>query len=130
MSKVRFFNNNYLILILLFLFLSSCSTTYKVGKAFNVENIYKIKVGVTTQNEALKLFGNPLRIGASNGDIVFTYAKEDITFSIINKVEKKGNTLILEFDENKILKNYYWNIPGKDFVLLKHLQHERSKDNT
>ena len=41
-----------------------------------------------------------------------------------NDVEKAGNTLIVEFDEDMKVKNYYFNIPGVDPLDLSLMMHK------
>lgn len=114
-------------LIVFFIVLSGCATTYKIGKEFNVTNIDKVKIGVTTQKEIISYFGEPLRRGISNGDEVYVYIREDIIIQTNDLVKREGNTLVIEFDEQGKVKNYYLNIPGKETILFGILFHKREK---
>jgi len=114
--------------IILF-FVSSCATTiYKFGMEFDKKNIEKIVVGQTTQEQVMKWFGSPWREGLINGETVFTYSYEKVTFEANNKVSKTGDTLVIEFDGNGIVKNYYLNIPGKEPVILGYMIHKREEE--
>jgi outer membrane protein assembly factor BamE (lipoprotein component of BamABCDE complex) len=100
-----------------------CSTVYKFGKEFDLSNISKIKVGTTTKQEILSYFGQPFKKGIANGDEVFYYANELIIFDRDRTVKKEGNTLLIEFDNKGIVKNYYLNVPGKEFLVISYLFH-------
>lgn len=117
-----------LILIVLFVSLWGCATVYKIGKEFNSENTALINVGESTQQQILTLFGQPLNVGIINGNDVYIYLREDIIFQTNDKVIRKGNTLIIEFDQNKIVSNYYLNIPGKESSLFVYFLHKRNKE--
>ena len=118
-----------LIIPLIALFLTTgCVTTYKVGKIFKTENVANIEIGKTTQEDVLKMFGEPWRKGIANGKDVYIYTDEKIIFMMDDRVERKGNTLMIEFDENKIVENYYLNIPGKETILFGYFLHKRNKE--
>ncbi len=110
------------------LFLVGCGTTYKIGKEFNVNEVSKLKIGITTQEEVIGYFGNPLRKGISNGNEVYIYTREDIIFEHNDHVTREGNTLVIEFDANKKVKNYYLNYPGKETLLFGYLLHNRENE--
>ena len=118
----------HLIIPILIILLSGCVTTYKVGKMFKVENVKKIEIGKTTQQEVVEMFGEPWREGISNGNDVYIYTDEQIIFGVDDRVDRKGNTLLIEFDNNKIVKNYYLNIPGKEALLFGYFLHQRNKE--
>lgn len=117
-----------LIASLLALLLIGCSTTYKIGKEFDTNYIPKIKIGITTQQEIISYFGQPLRKGISNGDEVYIYTCENVIFASDGAVKREGNTLVVEFNSNLIVKNYYLNIPGKETLLFGYLFHKRKLD--
>ena len=118
-----------IILATTIIFLSGCATTYKIGKEFNIENIASIKNGITTNQEIISFFGQPLRKGILNGNDVFVYQREDVIIESNNAVKKVGNTLVIEFNRNGIVKNYYLNVPGKESVLFGFLiQHKREME--
>lgn len=111
-------------IILLLILLFGCSTVYKIGREFDFNNVSKIKIGSTTQKEIINFFGQPLRNGISNGNEVFYYSNETITFNHDKTVKQDGNSLLIEFDENGVVKNYYLNIPGKETILFGYLIHK------
>mgnify|MGYP005843070961 CR=1 FL=1 len=111
------------IVLLAFLILG-CSTVYKIGKEFDPTNISKIKIGVTTQQDIINYFGQPYRKGIANGDEVFYYTNEQIIFEKDRNVKKEGNSLLIEFDSNGIVKNYYLNIPRKETLLMGYIFHK------
>ncbi|MFC1651178.1 hypothetical protein ACFL2X_06365 [Candidatus Latescibacterota bacterium] len=116
------------ILALIVISLTGCGTTYILGRPFNTENVVKITIGKTTQNDILNMFGEPLRKGISNGNDVFTYTYEEITFDLDDTVIRDGDTLYIEFDENNVVKKYYLNVPGRETELLGYLMHKRNKE--
>ena len=116
-------------IISLLVLLVGCSTVYKIGKEFDYSNVNKIKIGTTTQKEIIDLFGQPLRIGISNGNEVYFYSNEIITFNHDKTVKRDGNSLLIEFDEKNIVKNYYLNIPGKETILFGYLIHKIEMQN-
>lgn len=109
---------------LLLILLYGCSTVYKIGQEFDFNNVSKIKIGTTTQKDVIDYFGQPLRKGISNGNEVYYYSNEIITFNNDKTVKRDGNSLLIEFDEKGIVKNYYLNIPGKDTMLFGYLIHK------
>ncbi|MEW6507066.1 MAG: outer membrane protein assembly factor BamE [Bacteroidota bacterium] len=111
-------------LVFLVLLFFGCSTVYKFGKAFDLSNISKIKTGTTTKQEILSYFGEPFKKGIANGDEVFYYADELIIFERDRTVKKEGNTLLIEFDSNGTVINYYLNVPGKETIILGYLFHK------
>jgi outer membrane protein assembly factor BamE (lipoprotein component of BamABCDE complex) len=110
------------------LILYGCPTTYKFGQKFDKKNIEQIVIGRTTQAEVEKLFGTPWREGNANGNIVFTYSYENVVFESNNNVTKTGDTLVIEFDKNGTVENYYLNIPGKEPVILGYMLHKREEE--
>lgn len=117
------------IILTFFVFsLIGCSTTYKIGKEFDTNNIPKIKIGITTQQEIISYFGQPLRKGISNGDEVYIYTCENIIIENDDTVNREGNTLVIELDKNGVVKNYFLNVPGKETTLFGYLFHNREKN--
>ena len=103
------------VLVILFgtVFLTSCATTYTFGRRFSTQDVKNIEIGGTTENDILNMFGTPLSTGMVNGRVVYTYCHEEIVFYHDDSIEKYGNTLIIEFDQDNRVLNYYYNIPGK-----------------
>ena len=110
------------------MFFTGCATTYKIGNKFEVVNVKQIEIGTTTLEQILTMFGDPWRKGISNGNIVYTYTDEEITFHLDDTVNKKGNTLIIEFDQHNVVKNYYLNVPGKNTIQFTFFLHKRNKE--
>ena len=109
--------------------LISCATTYRYGAPYDSENVTKIVVGKTSEQDVRHFFGKPLKTGLVNGHTVYTYCYEEIVFNQDDSVERNGNTLVIEFDENKVVLNYYFNAPGNE-VPLTHMivnEHNSSK---
>jgi|GEM_PF-2279988 hypothetical protein len=115
-------------LALIVIFLTGCGTTYKLGRPFNTENVVRIIIGETSQSDIINMFGEPLRKGISNGNVVFTYTDEKIHFDDDNTVSRNGNTLFIEFDKSGVVINYYLNVPGKESALFGYLMHKRNEE--
>jgi outer membrane protein assembly factor BamE (lipoprotein component of BamABCDE complex) len=105
----------------------SCATTYKIGKPYSTDHVAKIIIGKTSATDVRSLFGDPWKTGIFNGNVVYSYCYEEYVFHRDDSVEKNGNTLIIEFDENKIVVNFYFNIPGKGPNVLGLMMHENYK---
>ena len=118
---------NLIIIILTAGFLTFCATTYKIGKQYSTEHVEKIMIGKTSENDILSFFGDPLKIGILNGNVVYTYCYEEIVFHLNDSVDKIGNTLIIEFDENRKVMNYYFNVPGKGSNILSLMMHKQNE---
>jgi len=118
---------NFMVTVLVAGLLNSCATTYRIGKQYSAEHVAKIIIGKTSEKEIIALFGDPWRTGLLNGNIVYTYCYEEIVFHSDDSVDKNGNTLIIEFDENMHVLNYYFNIPGKEPNLLSLIMHKKNK---
>jgi len=116
-----------IIMFAIILVFSACATTYKYGKEFPVNNVNQIRIGITSQQDVLDLFGDPLKKGIINGNDVFIYTKENIIFNG-DDVEKKGDNLVIEFDEKGIVKNYYLNVPGRDTSVMSFVLYKKYKD--
>jgi len=106
--------------------LISCATVYKFGKRYSSENVTKIIIGKTSEKDVRSYFGDPWKIGILNGHTVYTYCYEEIVFNRDDSVERNGNTLIIEFDENQQVLNYYFNIPGKEMPIIGLMMHKKN----
>ena len=123
MSKL----SNLIIIVLAIGLFTFCATTYKIGKQYSTEHVAKIIIGKTSEKDVITYFGDPWKIGILNGNVVYTYCYEEIVFHHDDSVDKNGNTLIIEFDENKNVLNYYFNIPGKGPDVLSFVMHNKNK---
>ena len=104
--------------------LTSCATSYKYGMPYASDNVSEIIIGKTSESDVLHLFGNPFKTGIINGHIVYTYCYEEIVFHHDDTIDQSGNTLIIEFDEQKHVLNYYYNVPGKGSPWLGLILHQ------
>ena len=119
--------SNLIIIVLVVGLFTFCATTYKIGKQYSTEHVAKIIIGKTSENDIITFFGDPWKIGILNGNVVYTYCYEEIVFHHDDSVDKNGNTLIIEFDENKNVMNYYFNIPGQGPNVLSLMMHKKNK---
>jgi outer membrane protein assembly factor BamE (lipoprotein component of BamABCDE complex) len=118
---------NLILTLLVLGLIVSCATTYKLGKPYSVEEVSKILIGKTSQSDIVSYFGEPWKTGLLNGNIVYTYCYQEIVFHHDDSVDKNGNILIIEFDADNNVKNYYFNIPGKEPDLLTFMMHHKIK---
>ena len=119
--------SNLIIIVLVMGLFTFCATTYKIGKQYSTEHVPKIVIGKTSEKDIIIFFGDPWKTGISNGNIVYTYCYEEIVFHQDDSIDKNGNTLIIEFDKNMNVKNYYFNIPGKGPNVLSLMILEKNK---
>ncbi len=117
---------NLIVIVLIAGLLNSCATTYRFGKQYSTENVANIIIGKTSENDILSFFGDPWKTGILNGHTVYTYCYEEIVFNHDDSVDKNGNTLIIEFDDNMQVLNYYFNIPGKEVPILGLMMHKKN----
>ena len=120
--------SNLIIFVLAIGFFTFCATTYKIGKPYSTEHVTKIIIGETSEEDIIGFFGAHWKTGIKNGNVVYSYCYEEFVFHHDDYVDKHGNTLIIEFDEERLVKNYYFNIPGKEPYILSLLMHEEYKD--
>ena len=119
--------SNLIIMVLIVGLFTSCATTYKIGKQYSTEHVAKIIIGKTSEKDIITYFGDPWKIGIINGNVVYTYCYEEIVFHLNDSVDKIGNTLIIEFDENRKVLNYYFNVPGKGPNVLSLMMHKQNE---
>jgi len=117
-----------IIVAIIVFILSGCATTYHIGEEFDISNLGNIELGITTQQEIIDHFGKPLKRGISNGDVIYYYADEEIIIENNNEVKRNGNTLVVEFNKNGTVKNYYYNVPGNETPLFGYLIHKKKTD--
>lgn len=123
-----FSKTNLLLILSISGLLISCATTYKIGRNYPVEHVGKISIGQTNENDIRLLFGEPWRTGISNGNIVYTYCYEELVFHHDDTIDRIENTLVVEFDETKVVRNYYFNVPGKGSNFLSILIYDKIKE--
>ena len=100
-----------LIIFLLILFVSNCSTK-KLENNHGLVNLDKKKdeiiIGKTNKNDVLNLFGPASTVSTFDGDIWIYIESKKINRSIFKLGSQKldkNNTLILEFNERSLVKN-------------------------
>lgn len=85
------------------LFMSSgCA---RVGQDFNANKVTLIKIGETTQDDIIKMFGQPWRKGMQNGVVMWTYGR--YTYRVIGETDTKD--LVIKFDNDKKVISYTFN---------------------
>ena len=125
-----------LLIVILSITVSNCTTTthtYTMGNEFTADNLDKIITGKTTRDDIIRLFGEPLKIGSRNGKVIYTYSYQEIKFTAFiwvtkpELVEKTGDTLVIEFDENNKVEKYYLNVPGVEPIIIGLLLHKEEQ---
>jgi outer membrane protein assembly factor BamE (lipoprotein component of BamABCDE complex) len=68
---------------------AGCAT---IGHEFPATSVHQVTIGQTTQDELLRMFGQPWRTGIEDGKTTWTYGD-----------------LVLRFDDHKVVKSYTFN---------------------
>jgi hypothetical protein len=77
----------------------------RVGYEFNSEQVRQIKIGETTQNDIIVMFGQPWRKGIENGVTMWTYGR--YTYRLIGETDTKD--LVVKFDRRGKVISYTFN---------------------
>ena len=96
MKKKRLHNVGFLLLC----FLASCYGT--VGKNFDSSLLKNIQNNVTSQEEIVKKFGVPFKVGTENGQTIWSYQFD--RWNAMRPAQSKD--LVIRFDRNSIVKAY------------------------
>lgn len=104
---MKFFTKKPMMLLALMtaltLFISSgCA---RVGQDFNAGKVTMITVSETTQDDVIKMFGQPWRKGIENGVTMWTYGR--YTYRIIGETDTKD--LVIKFSNDKKVSSYTFN---------------------
>ena len=82
--------------------LSGCMT---IGHEFPAGQVSSIKIGSSTQNDIMNLFGTPWRTGVENGLQTWTYG--DYSYSVLG--DGNSEDLVIRFNKNNIVSSYTFN---------------------
>lgn len=96
---------NKLILLLIAISLMTFGGCARVGTDFNEKQVHQIKLGETTQNDIISMFGQPWRKGIENGVTMWTYGR--YTYRLIGEADTKD--LVIKFDKNEKVISYTFN---------------------
>ena len=96
-----------LLTVLLALTLSSCVTA---GREFPEENVTKIELGKTTQEQIKELFGPPWRTGIEDGLVTWTYG----SYQYQMFGNSMGSDLVVRFNENGTVVSYSYSAPNPE----------------
>lgn len=77
----------------------------RIGNEFSSVNVQNIKIGETTQNDIVQMFGQPWRTGVEDGVTMWTYGR--YTYRIIGDTDTKD--LVVKFDKQKKVTSYTFN---------------------
>ena len=107
-AKKYNFRRNLLFAGLLFLFfLQGCAT---VGKEFPVTGVTDIKIGETTQEQILTMFGSPWRTGIEDGQLTWTYGR--YRYNLFKEARTKD--LVVRFNDKNVVVSYTYNTTEHD----------------
>lgn len=76
-----------------------------VGHEFNAQQVHMIRLGETTQNEIVSMFGQPWRKGIENGVTIWTYGH--YTYRVIGETDTKD--LVIKFNKEGKVSSYTFN---------------------
>ena len=85
-----------LMLVALF---SGCAS---IGEKFPVQDVARIEIGKTTQQQVLKMFGSPWRTGLESGQKTWTYG--NYKYALFQ--DKQATDLVIRFDESNVVASY------------------------
>jgi outer membrane protein assembly factor BamE (lipoprotein component of BamABCDE complex) len=81
---------------------AGCAT---IGHDFPAASVHQVTIGQTTQDEILRMFGQPWRTGIEDGKTTWTYGY--YKYPLVGR--KRSRDLVLRFDDNKVVKSYTFN---------------------
>ena len=81
---------------------AGCAT---IGHEFPATSVHQVTLGQTTQDELLRMFGQPWRTGIEDGKTTWTYGY--YKYSLFGRTRSRD--LVLRFDDNKVVKSYTFN---------------------
>jgi hypothetical protein len=90
------------LLLLAVLFGLGCAT---VGREFPVERVGEIRIGETTQEDVLAMFGSPWRVGLEDGLRTWTYGR--YRYRLFGQARTED--LVLRFDDAGVVASYTFN---------------------
>ena len=104
---------NYLVIGILLLlstaFILSCAST---GRKFPVEPVSKIVIGLTTQQDIHRMFGNPWSVGVENGMKTWTYGNYHWSaFKDTNRTD-----LVVRFNSDGTVASYTFNTTDPEYM--------------
>ncbi|DAB27368.1 MAG: hypothetical protein A2513_11145 [Sulfurimonas sp. RIFOXYD12_FULL_33_39] len=82
----------------------------RVGTNFNASQVQRIKIGETTQNDVVAMFGQPWRKGIENGVRMWTYGR--YTYRLIGETDTKD--LVIKFNNEGKVSSYTFNTTIND----------------
>ena len=81
---------------------AGCAT---IGHDFPAASVHQVTIGQTTQDELLRMLGQPWRTGIEDGKTTWTYGY--YKYSLFGRTRSRD--LVLRFDDNKVVKSYTFN---------------------
>jgi len=76
-----------------------------VGREFPVESVRELEIGVTTQRDVERMFGDPWRTGIEDGQRTWTYGR--YRYSILGDAVTRD--LVVRFDAKGVVSSYSFN---------------------
>ena len=81
---------------------AGCAT---IGHDFPAASVHQVTIGQTTQDELLRMFGQPWRTGIEDGKTTWTYGY--YKYSLFGRTRSRD--LVLRFDDRKVVSSYTFN---------------------
>jgi hypothetical protein len=95
-------NRVVLSICLLALLVIACAST---GRSFATDRVADLVPGITTQNDVIRMFGQPWRTGIDSGLVTWTYAR--YSWSLFGG--SSATDLVTRFDDHGVLISYTFN---------------------
>ena len=87
----------------------SCAST---GRKFPVEPVARIVIGLTTQQDIQRMFGNPWSVGIENGMKTWTYG--DYHWSAFSETSRTD--LVVRFKDDGTVASYTFNTTDPEYM--------------
>jgi len=89
------------------LVIASCA---RVGRNFPTDPVANVKIGITTQDDVRRMFGEPWRIGVDNGKRTWTYGY--YRYSLFGETITRD--LVVTFRDDGVVDSYSFNTSEVD----------------
>jgi outer membrane protein assembly factor BamE (lipoprotein component of BamABCDE complex) len=81
-----------------------------VGRDFPAQNVAKLQIGTTTQEQVKALFGTPWRTGSEDGQLTWTYGH--YRYALLGTTHTRD--LVVRFDARDVVASYTFNSTNPD----------------
>jgi outer membrane protein assembly factor BamE (lipoprotein component of BamABCDE complex) len=81
-----------------------------VGREFPAEDVTRLEIGSTTQQDVRRIFGTPWRTGIEDGQRTWTYGH--YRYSLFGSASTRD--LVVRFDASGVVSSYSYNTTAPD----------------